>query len=180
MGLMLGGVLLSLIGCEQTPPPPPPPTKIEKTEPPPATEEVKEEGEESEVSPEPQPTVYEYEPTGRREPFKSLIAEEDIDVAEVIVTPDPELLKTPLQKADLNQLKIIGIILGSLGDYARILSPDGKSYTVNVGTLIGMHEGEVISITDNTVVVREIMRYESGNVEELESTLYLNPIENEE
>ncbi len=178
LGFMLGGLLLLLIGCEQSPPPPPPPTKIEKTEPP-AAEEVKGE-QEAEIPPEPEPTVYEYDPAGRREPFKSLISEEEVDAIEVIATPDPELQKTPLQKVDLNQLKITGIILGSLGDYARILAPDGKSYTVNVGTLIGTHEGEVISITENTVVVREIIRYESGKVEEIESPLYLNPIEKEQ
>ena len=89
-------------------------------------------------------------------------------------------MKTPLQKFDVNTLKVTGIILGSLGDYARIEAPDGKSYTINVGTLVGMHEGEVVSIAENSVVVREVIRYESGKVEELETPLYLNPVEEEE
>ncbi len=178
-GLIVGGALISFGGCDQAPPPPPPPAKIEITEPPSATEEVDSDTE-ADVPPEPQPTVYEYDPTGRREPFESLIAEEEIDLLDVIATPDPELLKSPLQKVELAQLKITGIILGSFGEYARILSPDGKSYTVNAGTLIGMHEGQVISITSNSVVVKEILRYESGKVEEVESILYLNPIEDEE
>ena len=80
----------------------------------------------------------------------------------------------------MNQLKLTGILLGGLGDHARIIAPDGKSYTINLGTLVGSHEGEVISITDNTVVIKEILRYESGKVEEVETLLYLNPIEEEE
>ena len=58
-----------------------------------------------------------------------------------------------------------------------MVAPDGKSYTINVGTLVGMHEGEVISINANSVIVKEILRYESGKVEEVETPLYLNPIE---
>ena len=96
---------------------------------------------------------------------------------DIIATPDPARLETPLQKFEVKQLKVTGIILGSLGDYARIVAPDGKSYTINVGTLMGMHEGEVISITDNSIIVKETIRYESGNVEDVETPLYLNPIE---
>ena len=45
---------------------------------------------------------------------------------------------------------------------------------------MGMHEGEVISITDNSIIVKETIRYESGKVEDVETPLYLNPIEEEE
>ena len=70
--------------------------------------------------------------------------------------------------------------MGSLGDFAKVSAPDGKSYTVNVGTPVGIYEGEIVAITDNSVVVREIIRRESGKVEELETSLYLNPIKEEE
>ena len=173
----LGLFLITLVGCEQAPPPPPPPSKVEKTEPPPPTESVVKEGETEEEETEPE---YTYDSSGRREPFKTLVAEEIPDVPDIIVTPDPTLLTTPLQKFDVNQLKLTGIVLGGLGDYARIVAPDGKSYTINAGTLVGPNEGEVISITDNTVVVKEMIRYESGKVEEVETLLYLNPIEEEE
>lgn len=172
----LWGGLVLLSGCEE-PPPPPPPEKIEITTPPPATAE----SEENQGEPEQEkPPAYEYNPSGRREPFKTLIVEQIPEVPEILVTPDPDIIKTPLQKFDVKQLKVTGIILGGLGEYARVAAPDGKSYTLLVGTLVGPHDGEVISITDNVVVVKEIYRYESGKVEEVETPLYLKPIEEEE
>ena len=172
LGIVMGGVLLGFVGCEQAPPPPSP-TKVEKTEPPTEEEAAKEEGQPQET---PTPE-YEYNAQDRRPPFKSLVASDIPELPDVLATPNPEVLKSPLQKFDINTLKLTGIILGSLGDYARVVAPDGKSYTINVGTLVGMHEGEVITIDDNSVIVKEIMRYESGKVEEVETPLYLNPIE---
>ncbi len=176
-GLVCVGLLFSLVACEQAPPPPPP-TKVERTEPPPPkTPEKVEEGEASEEVKKPE---YEYDSSGRREPFASLVEEEIDDAAAVILPPDLLSLKTPLQKFEIKTLKVVGIILGSLGDYARVEAPDGKSYTINAGTRVGMHDGSVISVSENSVVVREIIRYEGGKVEELETPLYLNPIEEEE
>lgn len=172
IGIVLGIVLVSCLGCEQEAPPPPPPAKVEKTEPPPPTEDA-----EAEEPPKPSPTPY--DPVGRREPFKSLIVEEIPAAEDVVLTPPPEEIVSPLQEYDLDELKLTGIIIGGLGDYARVKAPDGKSYTINIGTLMGKHEGKVISISDNIVLVKETIRYESGNVEEVETPLYLNPIEEE-
>jgi type IV pilus assembly protein PilP len=160
------------VGCESETPPPPPPAKVEKTEPPSPTKE-----EEAEKPPEPSPTPY--DPAGRREPFKSLIVEEIPSVEKVILTPEPDEILSPLQEFGLEELKLTGIIIGGLGDYARVKAPDGKSYTINVGTLMGKHEGKVISITDNIVLVKETFRYEGGDVEEVETPIYLNPIDEE-
>ncbi len=178
--LIVGVIIITaLSGCgEQAPLEEVAPEKIEKTEPPEPQAAVEEQAS-VEAEAVPTPPGYEYDPTGRREPFDPLIKDviaEDIDP---VLPPDEDEQKMPLQKFEVNQLKITGIVMGSFGDYARVIAPDGKSYTVNVGTLVGTHEGEVISITDNAVVVREIIRYESGKVEEVETPLYLNPIEEE-
>ncbi|PID57240.1 hypothetical protein CSB45_08420 [candidate division KSB3 bacterium] len=179
-GLVCVVMMVFFAGCEQAPPPPPP-VKIEKTEPPPPPPENNVVDEamtlDEDASKEPE---YEYDPAGRREPFSSLVQDQTLELPDVIVPPDPEIQRTPLQKFEVNTLRVTGIILGSLGDYARIEAPDGKSYTIDVGTLAGIHEGEVISISENSVIIRETIRYESGKVEELETPLYLNPVEEEE
>ncbi len=177
--LFLGGCfVLLLAGCQEAPPPPPAAVKVEKTEPPSPTEDAVGEGEEAEE--EPQEPEYTYDASGRREPFKTLVVEELPEVPEIIVTPDPELLKTALQKFEVSQLKLTGIILGGLGDYGRVVAPDGDSYMLNMGTLVGPHGGEVISITDNVIVVKETIHYESGKKEVVETPLYLNPIDEED
>ncbi|GAK52827.1 putative Type IV pilus assembly protein PilP [Candidatus Moduliflexus flocculans] len=180
LALMLGmAVMLVFSGCgEQAPLEETAPEKIEKTEPP-APQAAVEEQATAEAVATPTPPGYEYDPTGRREPFDPLIKEVVSKNEDPVLPPNPEEQKMPLQKFEVNQLKITGIVMGSFGDYARVVAPDGKSYTVNVGTLVGTHEGEVSSITDNAVVVREIIRYESGKVEEVETPLYLNPIQEE-
>ncbi len=176
---ILMGIVLLIGGCGQTPPKPQSsPQKIEKTQPPPPEEVTEEENAEEEQKEE--KPVFSYEPSGRREPFKTLIADEIPDVADVVLIATPEVIQTPLQKFPLDQMKLTGLILGGLGDYARLVAPDGKSYTINIGTLVGNQEGKVISITENAVIVKEIIRYESGKVEEVETPLYLIAIEDEE
>jgi len=123
-----------------------------------------------------QKLAFQYNPEGRREPFKPLIGLPDDDPGDPFL---PEPGPTLLEKYDLNQFQVIGIILGELGDYARVLAPNGKSYTIKVGTPIGMFKGKVISISDNVVLVREIKRFDDNGtivVEEPETSLYLNPI----
>ncbi len=120
--------------------------------------------------------AFSYNPAGRREPFKPLIGLPDNNPGDPFL---PEPGPGPLEKHDLHQFQVIGIILGELGDYARVLAPNGKSYTIKVGTPIGMFQGSVISISDNVVLVREIKRFDdNGNivVKEPETSLYLNPI----
>lgn len=172
ISLLTGGLLFVCAGCNQRAPTPPPPTRVEQEAPPPA--EPQNEEAVAEVSPTP---VYEYDPAGRREPFEPLIAVDIPEVEDVIVTPPPEELTSPLQKFDLKQIKVVGIILGGLGDYARVLAPDGQSYTINVGTLMGKNKGKVLTIQENLILVKETIQYESGKVEEVETPLYLDPEE---
>jgi len=169
LGGILGGAILLANGCEQAPPPPPPPAKVEREAPPPPEEE-----EVIEATPTP---AYEYDATGRREPFKTLIQEAALQAEDVVLTPPPEEITSPLQQFDLQQIQVVGIILGGFGDFARVKAPDGESYTINVGTLMGKHRGKVIAISENAIEVKETIEYESGNVEEVETSLYLNPEE---
>jgi type IV pilus assembly protein PilP len=174
--VLAGGLMTWCVSCEQAPPPPPPPSKVEKTEPPPPTEEKEAKGEgEEEVGPLVKQPIYEYDPTDRREPFQALvIAEPTVEEDQLVETlPDPNA--GPLQQFDVKQLEVTGIILGGLGDYASVKAPDGRSYTLKVGTRVGKHEGKVVSISENVVLVQETLRYESGKEEEIETPLYLDP-----
>ncbi len=131
-----------------------------------------------------QKPAYRYDPTGRREPFKSLLGPGPGEPGEILHPPKPLDDPRPLQKFELNQLRVVGIILsGSLGDYARILAPDGKTYTVKIGDPIGRYEGKIIAMTDKAVVVKEIKQYQVGEkieMREPETQLYLNPMEKEQ
>jgi Tfp pilus assembly protein PilP len=171
LGCLLGANILVLAGCEEPPPLPSPPEKVEREAPPPPKEE-----EVIEATPTP---AYNYDAAGRREPFKTLVQEAIPQVEDLVITPPPEEITSPLQQFDLKQIEVVGIILGGFGDFARVKAPDGESYTVNVGTLMGLHRGKVIAISENAIQVKETMEYESGKVEDVETLLYLDPEEEE-
>lgn len=170
--MVYGGVMAFVNGCEQSAPPPPP--TIEKTEPPQPTEKSTEE-----VAAEEKKPLFTYDPSGRREPFRSLIIDIGDQGPDPLATPGAIELISPLQQFEIKELKLTGIILGGLGDYATVIAPDSQSYTINVGAPVGKYEGKVVSISDNVVTIKEIFRYESGKIEEVETPLYLVPIKEE-
>lgn len=99
---------------------------------------------------------YNYNPIGKRDPFRSFLADE--------LAPDTRKVVTPLQRYDLDQLKIIGIIWGISSPRAMVTSPDGKGYVVQKGTLIGKNWGKVSRITQDEVIISEEYRDFEGKL----------------
>jgi type IV pilus assembly protein PilP len=91
-----------------------------------------------------------------RDPFESLL-----DVKQPIL---PERALTPLQKFDIGQLRLIGVIIGKGEPKAMIVAPDGKSYILKKGIKIGKNDGTVIGVTRDAVVVQERYIDFSGEV----------------
>ena len=61
----------------------------------------------------------------------------------------------PLQRLELSDVKLIGIVSDASGYYGLIQTPDGKGYTVRVGTLMGTNNGTIKSIAEQRIVVAE-------------------------
>lgn len=101
-------------------------------------------------APAPQPEVVSYNPSGRRDPFKSLIVQGD-------GKKNLEMLP-PLQRHDVSELKYVAVVWGELGTYGMVEIPDGKGYAVRVGTRVGPNRGVVKRITakDLTVVEQHV------------------------
>jgi type IV pilus assembly protein PilP len=135
--------LFLLSGCsEEAPAPPAAPQKVAAPAPssvalPPAPEVVA-----------PPPPRYVYDPTGRRDPFEPLTM-----VKKPILQQNTPL--TPLQKYDLGQLRLIGVIVGKGEPRAMVIAPDGKSYILKKGTMVGKNDGVVVRIKSDTVQVEE-------------------------
>ena len=62
---------------------------------------------------------------------------------------------TPIEKVDLSQLKLVGIISASSGNKALVEDASGKGFVIKKGTRIGINSGKVIKILKNIVVVEE-------------------------
>ncbi len=97
--------------------------------------------------------AYEYDPTGKTDPFKSFIAEQE-EVAE----QKRRKPKTYLETLDLSQLELIAIITGPKGNYAMVRDSKGLGHVIRQGTAIGTNGGIVHSISEQQVTVREEFR----------------------
>jgi len=98
---------------------------------------------------------YRYNPIGKRDPFMSPLA-----MLGGVDGDDSPI--TPLQRYDVNQFRLNGVILGLDSPSAMVMSPDGKSYILKVGTKIGKNGGKVVQITNEGVSVEEVLVDFSG------------------
>jgi len=83
---------------------------------------------------------FHYSASGRRDPFKYLLTlqEKKKDIS----------LLPPIQQFDLEQIKITGIVLDETeGPRVMIKAPNGRTFIVTKGTIIGKNEGEVIEVS---------------------------------
>ncbi|MFZ0614781.1 MAG: pilus assembly protein PilP, partial [Desulfobacterales bacterium] len=103
-----------------------------------------------------------YNPLGMIDPFEPLFKDEP--------EPEPESAKsakrvprTPLEKIDLGQLKLVGVILASSGNRALVQEASGKGYIIKEGTYIGVNSGKVAEIKNDRIVVAEEIEDIVGN-----------------
>ncbi len=89
---------------------------------------------------------YFYDPTGRRDPFRSFQFDDEKQEKKSF---------GPLADFELGQLELSAVIWDARNPRALILDPGGRSYIVREGSQIGKNNGEVIHIGDNLVLVKE-------------------------
>jgi type IV pilus assembly protein PilP len=89
---------------------------------------------------------YFYDPRGKRDPFRSI---RFVDAEEQNQTFGP------LGDFELVQLELSAVIWDASNPRALILDPGGRSYIIREGSAIGKHNGQVIHIGDNLVLVKE-------------------------
>lgn len=104
---------------------------------------------------------YSYNPIGKRDPFKKYIGE---DIKEV------ERPRSPLERYDLDELKLTAIVWGIASPRALIHAPDGYSYIVRQNARLGKNRGRVSRITRRKVFVEEEYRDPTGKLVVRESS----------
>ncbi|MBE0577410.1 MAG: pilus assembly protein PilP [Desulfuromonadales bacterium] len=152
---LICGVLIFTgpIGCSEEPTPAPRQQSVAVKTPPPATqvpapESIAEEKEEDE---------FVYFAEGRRDPFVPLSTIR----RPIAVSAEPD---TPLQSYDLDQFRLVGVIVGKGASKAMVIAPDGKSYVLAKGVKIGKNNGVVVGINSEVILVEEKYYDFSGNV----------------
>ena len=90
---------------------------------------------------------YRYDPRGRRDPFRSILV--------TIQTNRKIGDLPPLQRINIVDMKLTAVVWGGLGYTAMIETPDGKSYTVRAGTLLGPNNGVIKKVMTNHLRIQE-------------------------
>jgi type IV pilus assembly protein PilP len=95
-----------------------------------------------------------YDATGKIDPFEPLFREKQV-VAKKSNKKIKRIPRTPLERIDLSQLKLVGIIVASSGNRALVEESTGKGYVIKAGTYIGTNGGKIVKIKKETVYVEE-------------------------
>ena len=113
-------------------------------------------------------TEFAYTSAGRADPFQPLFqekaaikeapAQESADSEKKAITAKKKVQRvprTPLERMDLSQLKLVAIIRSDRGNRALVQDASGKGYVLNKGTYIGVNSGIVKQIEKDKVIVEE-------------------------
>ena len=113
----------------------------------------------ADYSPQNQPPTS-YNPSGKVDPFEPLFKKTSSKKEDIVLTPKP----TPkghvpgeLEKIDLSQLKLTGIIIASDRNLGLVQEASGKGYVISKGTHIGIRGGRVSDILKDKVIIKETM-----------------------
>ena len=92
---------------------------------------------------------YNYDPSGRRDPFRPILSMLDPNEGSVIVP------RTPLESYDLSQFKLIGIIWNVKNPKAMFVDPNNDVHILEKDQRIGRNQGYIAVIREGEVVVVE-------------------------
>ena len=101
-------------------------------------------------------TTVTYKVEGKIDPFASIFRVESSAFADQNDRKKKKRIPlTPIEKVDLSQLKLVGIIFAPGGNKALVEDASGKGFVIKKGTSIGINSGRVIKILKGRVVVEE-------------------------
>lgn len=115
-----------------------------------------------------------YNPRGRIDPFAPLIREEEaVERPEKRKKERLKRPKTPLEKVDISQLKLVGVIRAGTGNRALVEQADGKGFIIKKGMFIGINSGIIVEIMRDRVIVEEEQEDWKGTVSKRKRELKL-------
>jgi type IV pilus assembly protein PilP len=128
---------------------------------------------------EPPPEVKPYEnfaynnDTNLPDPFKPRKSESYSGGKVGVNQPDMERPKEALEEFPLESLKMVGYLYKNKVGYAVIRAVDGKLYRVKAGNYIGTNFGLIKEVSENEVIIKEMVQDSAGEWTERISGLQL-------
>ena len=102
---------------------------------------------------------YTYNPASKRDPFLPYESIAPVGDGGSMLGP-----LFPLQRFDIDQLKLVGVIWDVKNPKAMILDPSGTGYVVRVNERIGRNSGYIARIRESELVIVETFKGSDGNV----------------
>lgn len=96
-----------------------------------------------------------YNPEGKLDPFEPLFKKERVSLAVGKKKIKRRKPLTPLERVNLSQLTLVGIIQAPSGNRALVQESSGKGYVVKKGTYIGTNSGKIIQILKDRIIIEE-------------------------
>lgn len=128
---------------------------------------------------EPPPDIKPYEPfsydndTALPDPFKP----RKPDVRNVNRTgqnqPNLDRPKEEMEDFPLESLRMVGFLFQKNVGHAVIRSSEGKLYRVKAGNYIGQNFGQIVSVSETEIKIKEMVQDSAGDWSERESSLQL-------
>lgn len=87
--------------------------------------------------------------------------------------PNLDRPKEELEDYPLESLKMVGYLYQNKVGHAVIRSSEGKIYTVKPGNYVGLNFGQIISVIETEVKIKEMVQDSAGDWTERETSLQL-------
>jgi type IV pilus assembly protein PilP len=115
---------------------------------------------------------YLYDPRSRRDPFLS--------IAKLYKVSQSRAELPPLQRVELSDIKLVGVVSDTSGYYGLVVTPDGKGYTVRAGTMMGTNNGKIKAVSEQKLIVAEPTMDYTGKMTTREIEILQRPKEGAE
>lgn len=116
-----------------------------------------------------------YDPAGKTDPFEPLIKGNSKEISQKATYADTDSKgDTPLEKIDLSQLKLTGIVRATSGNKGLVREASGRGHIIVQGTRIGTHGGRVAEVLNDKIIIREKMKDVLGRIFFQNTELKLN------
>lgn len=106
-----------------------------------------------------------YDPAGKIDPFEPLIKNSPKNSSQKATYADTDTSgNTLLEKIDLSQLKLTGIVRTVSGNKGLVREASGKGHIIVRGTRIGTHGGRVAEVLNDRIIIKEKMQDLVGRI----------------
>lgn len=116
---------------------------------------------------------YTYQAQDLRDPFTPFTEAPSEEMAQPGIMPDLHRKRESLEAFPLDSLKFVGTLEKGGATWGLISAPDKAIYRVQVGNHMGKNYGEIMALSETTILLKEIIPNGSGGWVEREASLAL-------